>query len=180
MRKTTERVRENRARRGRNADFLRLDEVALGAEGLGDLRAGGGKLDLLRVKGAWGGAVGPHLHAATRPAWYRVGHLVVDVKDMAWKRELECLGSEVKARLSALEGLPRIESLTFRVRSARFQPAAGDAGRRSAESGPAAAGSAEHLSDLMAPLQRVPDADLRERLMAVMGRYLLHTSMAHT
>jgi len=176
-----ERVRENRGRRGRIADFLRLDEVARGTDGLEDLRAGGGKMDLLRVKGAWGGVVGPHLHAATRPAWYSAGHLVVDVRDAAWKRELECLGPEIKARLSALEGLPRIESLTFRARSARFQsPASGPAVRRSPESGQAAADSLEHLSDLMAPLQQVPDAALRERLMAVMGRYLLHTSVAHT
>jgi len=132
-------------------------------------------MDLVRLTRAWSTVVGTHLGAATRPAWYSVGRLVVEVKDATWKRELERLAPEIQTRLETLAGVPRVDGITFRVRAARFQaiPGGGQGKTSRTAAAPPAKGRRQEITDeLRGSLERVSDTALRDRLTVVMGKYL--------
>jgi Dna[CI] antecedent DciA-like protein len=129
--------------------------------------------------------VGAHLRAVSRPHGIRAGCLVVDVRDVAWKRELERLKPQILPKIAErMPGTP-IGDITFRVRSAaasapgptssqsldRHAPRAGEGATRDAEPLPAT----EDLADLFVPLARIADLELRARLRGVASRYLVRT-----
>ncbi len=169
-----ERARGRLTSRVRGPDFLRLDEVAAASGRLGVPRTATPRMDLMRLAGIWSTVVGSHLCAVTRPAWYDLRHLVVEVKDTAWKRELEHLTPEIMSRLEALAGLPMVDGITFRVRAARFRTTQTDPGKRLSRDEAMAANprQADLSPELRAPLETITDVSLRDRLQAVMGKYL--------
>jgi hypothetical protein len=174
--------------------FLTFDEVALfsdalvGGAGVDRSTARHGvaegyapksaeRLRLLRLQSAWRRAVGPHLKTVSRPLSCNSSALVVEVRDSAWKRELERAGPEILSRLARLLPDHPIDRILFRLRPAGPHTGSEEARRawlpaepiRTDETRPIPA----DLSVELAPsLERVADTALRERLREVMGRYL--------
>ncbi len=161
-----------RSKNRRSSGFLSVDEIELIAEEIGSTDQARERLEWLRVHGAWGRAVGPHLKAVARPGLYRQGHLTVEVPDTAWKRELDRLRPEILSRLATLLPVRAVERITFRV-NAR-QPAEALAAAPSGEESLPKAFPAL-APDILASLAQVGDAALRDRLGQVMGQYLART-----
>ena len=65
----------------------------------------------------WPELAGPGLAAHAQPVALRDGELVVEVDDPAWASQLRWLEPELKTRLEALPGGPKIERIRFRLRS---------------------------------------------------------------
>lgn len=65
----------------------------------------------------WPELAGPGLAAHAHPVALRDGELVVEVDDPAWASQLRWLEPELRARLEALPGGPRIERIRFRLRA---------------------------------------------------------------
>jgi hypothetical protein len=161
-----------RSTRRRPSEFKSVDEIELSAEEIGTTDRARERLEWLRVHGAWGRAVGPHLKAVARPGSYRHGHLTVEVPDSAWKREMDRLGPEIVSRLATLLPARAVERITFRVtgrRPAAAPAAAPPGGDGLPKASPALA------PEMLASLAQVGDATLRHRLEQVMGQYLART-----
>lgn len=145
--------------------FFGLEEILLGGRPLpGSERAP--QLRSLGLAAAWKRAVGEPLCAVTRPGGHSTGRLVVEVRDAAWKRELERLAPEILARLARLLPFERIDAIVFRVDAGAPRTPPPDGARvrsvRAPGETPALAGRLEELAD----------QELSDRLRLVMGRYL--------
>lgn len=64
----------------------------------------------------WPELAGPQLAAHAQPIALRDGELVVEVDDPAWASQLRWLEPELRLRLEALPGAPRIDRIRFRLR----------------------------------------------------------------
>ena len=64
----------------------------------------------------WPTLAGPQLAAHAQPIALRDGELLVEVDDQAWASQLRWLEPELRARLEALPGGPRVERIRFRLR----------------------------------------------------------------
>ena len=64
----------------------------------------------------WPELAGPQLAAHAQPIALRDGELVVEVDDPAWVSQLRWLEPELRVRLEALPGGPKIDRIRFRVR----------------------------------------------------------------
>jgi hypothetical protein len=95
------------------SDFLSLGEV--GRLAGGDSRSNG-SLSRLAVFNAWSRAVGPTLHAVTRPSRFAQGRLVVEVISAVWRRELERLRGEILGRLDVLLPAGSVSSVSYALR----------------------------------------------------------------
>ena len=156
-------------------DFFSVDEIGEISEGLFGSERAAQRLRMLRLDSAWARAVGPRLRAVARPSTFHARSLTVDVRDAAWKRELDRLKPEILSRLARLLTSHPIADINFRVRKVAGRddtawPAT--ARTREAASEQRLDPSADLEVEMSAPLQRVPDPGLRDRLSRVMGRYL--------
>jgi predicted nucleic acid-binding Zn ribbon protein len=66
----------------------------------------------------WPALAGPQLAAHAQPVALRDGELVVEVDDPAWASQLRWLEPELRSRLGALPGGPKIDRIRFRLCSA--------------------------------------------------------------
>lgn len=152
-----------------------MDAIALRPHEGAEQEGVASKLRLLRLQGAWSRAVGPQVRSVAMPLAFRSRRLLVQVADAAWRRELDRLKPEILQRLAALLPSEPIECITFRPGPSlpRLQPSSalpdGEAGPRPSGT---IVGPGLDLADLSAPLQRVEDPALRDRLRGVVGRYL--------
>jgi predicted nucleic acid-binding Zn ribbon protein len=64
----------------------------------------------------WPELAGAQLAAHAQPIALRDGELVVEVDDPAWASQLRWLEPELRQRLEALPGGPKIERIRFRLR----------------------------------------------------------------
>ncbi|MEO5838148.1 MAG: DUF721 domain-containing protein [Acidimicrobiales bacterium] len=64
----------------------------------------------------WPALAGPQLAAHAQPIALRDGELLVEVDDPAWASQLRWLEPELRTRLEALPGGPRIDRIRFRLR----------------------------------------------------------------
>ncbi|HUP75004.1 MAG TPA: DUF721 domain-containing protein [Acidimicrobiales bacterium] len=64
----------------------------------------------------WPVLAGPQLAAHAQPIALRDGELVVEVDDPAWASQLRWLEPELRVRLEALPGRPKIDRIRFRLR----------------------------------------------------------------
>src|SRR5687768_4105075 len=64
----------------------------------------------------WPELAGPGLAAHAHPVALRDGELVVEVDDPAWASQLRWLEPELRTRLEALPGGPKIDRIRFRLR----------------------------------------------------------------
>lgn len=64
----------------------------------------------------WPELAGPQLASHAQPIALRDGELVVEVDDQAWASQLRWLEPELRLRLEALPGGPKIDRIRFRVR----------------------------------------------------------------
>jgi hypothetical protein len=190
-------TRRHRRTRG-ESDFLTLDEIALSSDALDGGSApdaaatraeaensfaprSADRLRLLRLQSAWGRAVGPHLKSVSRPCSYRASTLVVEVRDAAWKRELERARPEILSRLARLLPGHPLDHLSFRLESgmadrrSREAPGTG-AAARAAPAGESLPFGADLTVELFPSLEKVASDALRHRLREVMGRYLARIS----
>jgi len=82
---------------------------------LGHLRAPAART-VKTVFTEWPALAGPQLAAHAQPIALRDGELVVEVDDAAWASQLRWLEPELRTRLEALPGGPRIDRIRFRLR----------------------------------------------------------------
>jgi len=82
---------------------------------LGYLRAPAART-VKTVFSEWPTLAGPQLAAHAQPIALRDGELVVEVDDPAWMSQLRWLEPELRTRLEALPGGPRVERIRFRLR----------------------------------------------------------------
>lgn len=113
-------VMDTSARRNRAPHDGRVDEPAPIASSLDrvlrSLHAPAART-VKTVFSEWPDLAGPGLAAHAQPIALRDGELVVEVDDPAWASQLRWLEPELRARLEALPGAPRIERIRFRVRT---------------------------------------------------------------
>jgi len=64
----------------------------------------------------WQALAGPQLAAHAQPIALRDGELLVEVDDPAWASQLRWLEPELRTRLEALPGGPKIDRIRFRLR----------------------------------------------------------------
>jgi|SRR5512132_1508651 predicted nucleic acid-binding Zn ribbon protein len=64
----------------------------------------------------WAELAGPQLAAHAQPIALRDGELLIEVDDPAWVSQLRWLEPELRTRLEALPGAPRIDRIRFRSR----------------------------------------------------------------
>jgi predicted nucleic acid-binding Zn ribbon protein len=64
----------------------------------------------------WPELAGPQMAAHAQPIALRDGELVVEVDDPAWASQLRWLEPELRARLEALPGGPKIDRIRFLLR----------------------------------------------------------------
>ena len=64
----------------------------------------------------WPALAGRQLAAHAQPIALRDGELVVEVDDPAWVSQLRWLEPELRSRLEALPGGPKVERIRFRLR----------------------------------------------------------------
>ena len=67
----------------------------------------------------WPAVAGPQLAAHAQPIALRDGELVVEVDDPTWASQLRWLEPELRARLVALPGSPKVDRICFRLRPER-------------------------------------------------------------
>ena len=65
----------------------------------------------------WPALAGPQLAAHAQPVALRDGELVVEVDDPAWVSQLRWLEPELRTRLEALPGGPKVDRIRFRLRA---------------------------------------------------------------
>ena len=65
----------------------------------------------------WPELAGPGLAAHAQPIALRDGELLVEVDDPAWASQLRWLEPELRTRLEALPGGPKIDRIRFRLRT---------------------------------------------------------------
>ena len=65
----------------------------------------------------WPALAGPQLAGHAQPIALRDGELVVEVDDPAWVSQLRWLEPELRERLEALPGGPKIDRIRFRLRA---------------------------------------------------------------
>ena len=64
----------------------------------------------------WPELAGPQLAAHAQPIALRDGELVIEVDDQAWASQLRWLEPELRTRLEALPGGPKVDRIRFRLR----------------------------------------------------------------
>jgi hypothetical protein len=170
-------------------DFFSVDEIGRISDGLLGTASASELLRMLSLQNAWNRAVGLHLRMVARPSSLRGARLVVEVRDQAWKRELDRLKPEILRRLATLLPSHPIADIVFRLMKsaaggsvAAQEPADEPRQSREEAAGPASAGghaaerrrgeSAGMAAGISPPMRSVPHDDLRERFSDVMGRYL--------
>lgn len=82
---------------------------------LGYLRAPAART-VKTVFSEWPALAGPQLAAHAQPIALRDGELLIEVDDPAWASQLRWLEPELRTRLEALPGGPKIDRIRFRLR----------------------------------------------------------------
>jgi len=106
---------------------------------------------------AWGRCAGEQLKERTKPIEFFEKRLVVAVKDLTWRRNLEELSPQLVAKLNAVLGEGRVRFIEFRIQPLAVKEQikrSGDA-RVRGEVSPSISAAAESISD----------ASLRERFL---------------
>ena len=162
-------TRRNRSAGG--SEFRSVEEISLLAHTSAGSDRGEERLRRLCVHSAWGRTVGSHLRRVARPLSYRSSHLVVEVRDSAWKRELERLRPEILLRLAQLWPSEPVRKLSFRLRTeSPYEPSV-----RSSPDQPVSPGTVKtpgRGNGPRVPLEDVSEGSLSDRFKQVMGRYL--------
>ena len=73
------------------------------------------------ARSVWSVAVGKTVAAHTRPAGVNGNHLVVEVEDAVWQRQLRALSGQIRARVNGLLGGEVIGEIEYRVSPPRRQ-----------------------------------------------------------
>ena len=88
-----------------------------------------GKLNLqgtvdpeIMVCAAWAGAVGKKVAAHTRAARLVRSHLIVEVEDNIWQRQLFVLRGQIRRKIDESIGAGIVEDIEFRVAPRRLGP----------------------------------------------------------
>jgi predicted nucleic acid-binding Zn ribbon protein len=74
------------------------------------------------VCAAWAGAVGKKVAAHTRAARLVRSHLIVEVEDSVWQRQLFVLRSQIRRKIDESIGAGVVEDIEFRVAPRRLGP----------------------------------------------------------
>jgi predicted nucleic acid-binding Zn ribbon protein len=74
------------------------------------------------VCAAWAGAVGKKVAAHTRAARLVRSHLIVEVEDGVWQRQLFALRSQIRRKIDESIGAGIVEDIEFRVAPRRLGP----------------------------------------------------------
>ena len=74
------------------------------------------------VCAAWAGAVGKKVAAHTRAARLVRSHLIVEVEDGVWQRQLFVLRSQIRRKIDESIGAGIVEDIEFRVAPRRLGP----------------------------------------------------------
>src|SRR5690348_11013882 len=89
---------------------------------------------------AWAGAVGRRIASHTRAARMVRTHLIVEVEDAIWQRQLFALGEQVRRKIDENIGPGIVEEIEFRIVPPRLGP-------RRAQHSAAQADEAEAIAD---------------------------------
>jgi len=115
------------------------------------------------VLAAWPEIAGEMLRERTRAVGYVERTLVVEVQDLTWKRNLECLAPQMLAKLNrGLAGTP-VDLIDFRV-------AKPSSGKKRGASGSTALSNVP--TTLSRAAEKISDAALRESFIAAAAVYL--------
>ena len=76
----------------------------------------------IMVCAAWAGAVGKKVAAHTRAARLVRSHLIVEVEDSVWQRQLFVLRSQIRRKIDERIGAGIVEDIEFRVAPRRLGP----------------------------------------------------------
>lgn len=132
--------------------FLRLDETVRS----------------MRAMRAFDAVVGKKIRARARAERLRGRTLVVRVASSAWSQELHVLRESILERLHATPGGESVEELRFQVGDVEALPTwsapvdVPKAAPRHADTAPP--------DDLRAAIEQIPDPELRQRFLALVGR----------
>lgn len=74
------------------------------------------------VCAAWAGAVGKKIAAHTRAAKLVRAHLIVEVEDAIWRRQLFVLREQIRRKIDESIGAGVVEDIEFRVTPRRLEP----------------------------------------------------------
>ena len=74
------------------------------------------------VCAAWAGAVGKKVAAHTRAARLVRSHLIIEVEDSIWQRQLFVLRSQIRRKIDESIGAGVVEDIEFRVAPRRLGP----------------------------------------------------------
>jgi len=74
------------------------------------------------VCAAWASAVGKKIAAHARAAKLVRAHLIVEVEDAVWQRQLFVLREQIRRRLDESVGAGLVEDIEFRITPARLGP----------------------------------------------------------
>jgi predicted nucleic acid-binding Zn ribbon protein len=74
------------------------------------------------VCAAWAGAVGKKIAAHTRAAKLVRAHLIVEVEDIIWRRQLFVLREQIRRKIDESIGVGVVEDIEFRVTPRRLEP----------------------------------------------------------
>jgi predicted nucleic acid-binding Zn ribbon protein len=74
------------------------------------------------VCAAWAGAVGKKIAAHTRAAKLVRAHLIVEVEDAIWRRQLFVLRAQIRRKIDESIGVGVVEDIEFRVTPRRLEP----------------------------------------------------------
>lgn len=74
------------------------------------------------VCAAWASAVGKKIAAHTRAARLVRTHLIVEVEDAVWRRQLFVLREQIRRKIDESVGAGVVEDIEFRVMPARLGP----------------------------------------------------------
>lgn len=90
---------------------------------LGKLNLPQGAVDPeIMVCAAWAGAVGKKVAAHTRASRLVRAHLIVEVEDSVWQRQLFVLRSQIRRKIDESIGAGIVEDIEFRVAPRRLGP----------------------------------------------------------
>lgn len=116
------------------------------------------------VLAAWPDVAGEMLHDRTRAVAYVDRRLIVEVKDVTWKRNLECLAPQMLAKLNRkLDGI-KVDLVDFKI--ARRSPP------RPMSSSQITRGTDTLVPALTAAAEGIRDHGLRDRFLAAAAAYL--------